>query len=219
MLEKFYENLHMKQELINNKVFYENIKSLIKLSENSLHLIEKQNLEFISKLIKGEASESWMDESAHIANSDWIMLNSIFISMFSHLEFRLFRFCKIIEKESDSKIKIEHLSGSGIAKFYNYLNLVANVKTANKNATYFNELKKFQKIRNLIVHNGGILLTDNNKDINKEDSYKFLKQHKVSVVGNMGIIRITNITFLEYFANLIFEVISELTEEINVKFS
>ncbi|GIZ09321.1 hypothetical protein [Flavobacterium sp. UMI-01] len=209
----------MKQKLINNKVFCENIKSLIKLSEDSLNLIDNQNSVFMSKLTKGEADENWLDESAHLANSDWILLNSIFISMFSHFEFRLFRLCKILEKESVSKIKIEHLSGSGITKFYNYLNLVGNIKSANKNATDFNEIQKFQKIRNLITHNGGIILTDKNKDIIKEDSYKFLKGHKVVVAGNLGIIRITKTTFLEYFANLIFKIINEITEEININFT
>jgi hypothetical protein len=208
----------MKQELINNKVFCENIKSLIKLSEDSLNLIEKQNSEFHYKLTKGETDENWLDESAHLANSDWILLNSIFISMFSHFEFRLFRLCKILEKESVSQIKIEHLSGSGITKFYNYLRLVANIKSANKNATYYNEIQKFQKIRNLITHNGGILLTDRNKDITKEDNYKFLKEHKVVVAGSLGIIRITKTNFLEYFANLIFKIINEITEDININF-
>lgn len=208
----------MKQELINNEVFCENIKSLIKLSEDSLNLIEKQNSKFLSKLTKGETDEDWLDESAHLANSDWILLNSIFVSMFSHFEFRLFRLCKIIEKESISLIKIEHLSGSGITKFYNYLSLVANIKSANKNTNDFNEIQKFQKIRNLITHNGGIILTDRNKDIVKEDTYKFLKKHKVVVAGSMGIIRIRKTTFLEYFANLIFKIINDITKEININF-
>jgi hypothetical protein len=212
------KKMQMKQELLNNKVFCENIKSLIKLSEDSLNLIEKQNSEFLSKLTKGQADENWLDESAHLANSDWILLNSIFVSMFSHFEFRLFHLCKTLEKESVNQIKIEHLSGSGITKFYNYLSLVANIKSANKEATDFNEIQKFQKIRNLITHNGGIVLTDRNKDVIKDDSYKFLKEHSVVVAGNLGIIRITKTTFLEYFANLIFKIINEITEEINLNF-
>lgn len=122
----------MNQELINNNVFISNIESLLKLSEDSLNLISEQQNDFVIKLQGNNAGGDWMKESSHISNADWILLNSIFIGIFSHFEFRLFKICKIIEKNISNDIKLEHLSGSGITKFYNYLNLIAKINCANK---------------------------------------------------------------------------------------
>lgn len=207
----------MNQKMISNKVFFENIKSLIKLSKDSLKLISTQSSEFSSKLIEGDINADWMDEHSHYSNADWILLNSIYISIFSHFEFRLFRLCKLLEEKSVSPMKINHLTGSGITKFYNYLNLVANIESADKSSNFFSEIQKFQKTRNLITHNGGIILTDKNNKITKTDTYKFLKEHNVRIGGSMGFIRITNIGFIEYFAELICKVISQITEDINKK--
>lgn len=120
------------KETTQNTVFYENLKSLIRLGNESLHYTQLQNTEFHEKLINKNYNEHDIYEASHLHNADWILLNSIFISMFSHLEYKLYLFCKAIEKSNCFKIKIDNLNGSTLVKYFNYLSLVANIESASK---------------------------------------------------------------------------------------
>lgn len=143
-----------------NTVFYENLKSLIRLANESLQFTQMQHNEFHEKLLNKNYKEYDIYESSHLQNADWILLNSIFTSMFSHLEYKLYLFCKAIEKSNYFKIKIDNLNGSTLEKYFNYLNLVANIESATRKQKNYQNLTLFQKVRNKIVHNGGMILTN-----------------------------------------------------------
>ncbi len=209
----------MKQkEISSNTVFYENLKSLIRLANESLQFSQMQNNEFHEKLLKKNYKEYDIYESSHLQNADWILLNSIFTSMFSHLEYKLYLFCKAIEKSNYFKIKIDNLNGSTLEKYFNYLNLVANIESATRKQKNYQNLTLFQKVRNKIVHNGGMILTNKKENLETHELYKFLQDKKVVIAGRSGIIRIINIDFLEDFSLLCRQVCDEIGDEIDKKF-
>lgn len=206
-----------KKELPRNQVFFENLKTLIRLAKNSLKQNECEQIDFRKSVINANGNYDFA-ESAHLANADWILLNSIFVSMFSHLEYKLFLYCKAIEKDSAFKIKLENLSGSTLIKYFNYLNLVANVKSASKDTISYQNLILFQKVRNTLVHNGGVMITDKNKKIEDHVIYNFLKNKKVAMGGSSGIIRIKSCDFLEDFYSLCKTICNDIAMEINKNF-
>ena len=206
------------KETSRNTVFYENLKSLIRLGNESIHYTQLQKTEFHEKLINKTDDEYNIYEASHLHNADWILLNSIFISMFSHLEYKVYLFCKAIEKRNCFKIKIDNLNGSTLVKYFNYLNLVANIESASKEQKNYQNLTLFQKVRNTLVHKGEIMLTDKKKKLEFHELYKFLKDKKVVMAGSSGIIRIINIDFLEDFSLLCKQVCDEIGDEINIKF-
>src|SRR5690606_30480133 len=203
------------KEITSNNVFYNNLESIIRLTKESLKLTESQKTEFHKNLLNEKFENYDKSESSHLANADWIILNSIFISMFSHFEYKLFLYCKAIEKSNEFKIKLDNLSGSTLVKYLNYLNLVANIESASKNTRNYQTLTLFQKVRNTLVHNGGIMITDINKKLESHELYKFLKDKKVAMGGSLGIIRITNVDFLKNFYLLCKGLCDEIADEIN----
>ncbi len=205
-------------EISSNTVFYENLKSLIRLANESLKFTQIQSNEFQDKLLNKNYKEYDIYESSHLRNADWILLNSIFTSMFSHLEYKLYLFCKAIEKRNDFKIKIDNLNGSTLEKYFNYLNLVVGIESATRNQKKYQTLTLFQKVRNKIVHNGGMIITNNKEKLETHELYKFLQDKKVVIAGKSGIIRIINIDFLEDFSLLCWQVCDEIGDEINQKF-
>lgn len=201
-----------------NTVFYENLKSLIRLANESLRFYSNSNNEFQDNLLNKNYKEYDIYESSHLQNADWILLNSIFTSMFSHLEYKLYLFCKAIEKSECFKIRIDNLNGSTLEKYFNYLNLIANIESATRKEKKYQTLTLFQKTRNKIVHNGGMIITNKTEKLETHELYKFLQDKKVVIAGKSGIIRIINIDFLEDFSLLCRQVCDEIGDEINKKF-
>ena len=206
------------KEISTNIVFYKNLESLIRLAKESVESTEFQYTELQKNIFRENFDKYDINESSHLANVDWILLNSIFISMFSHLEYKLFLYCKKIEKNSEFKIKLDNLNGSTLVKYFNYLNLVANIESASKSVKNYQTLTLFQKVRNTLVHNGGIIITDKNKKLESHELYKFLKDKKVAMGGSLGIIRISNVDFLENFYLLCKNMCDEIADEINKNF-
>jgi hypothetical protein len=199
---------------LSNKIYKENLKSLLKSSLDSLNEIKRQNEEFIKKLIDKEPQEDWFEKSSHLANIDWIMLNSIFISSFAFFEHHLFSLASIVEDKTSTRITINDLSGKGIIKYCNYLFLVGNLKNANRSGKEWQEIDQFQKVRNIIIHNGGMMISDSTKKPENHECFNFLKQNDVVMAGTTGLIRIKQISFIEGFRDVTFKISDDLTSEI-----
>jgi hypothetical protein len=199
---------------LSNKIYKENLKSLIKSSIFNLNEIKRQNDEFIKKLHDNESDKDWFDTSSHLANIDWILLNSIFISSFAFFEHHLFTLARIVEDKTSARITINDLSGKGIVKYCNYLFLVGNLKSANQSSKKWQEINQFQKVRNLIIHNGGMMISDSSKKLENHECFNFLNTHKVIMAGTTGLIRIRQINFIEDFKRITTEVSDDLTSEI-----
>lgn len=199
---------------LTNKIFKANLGSLISVSRDSIIEQETNFQIFIDKLSKEEVDENWLDKSAHYSNIDWILLNSILLSSFSFFEHHVFALCRIVEDRSNNRIQIENINGRGIFKFCNYLFLVGQIQNADKTKKVWQEIIYFQKVRNLIAHNGGIMLTDPTKKLENHECYNFLRKNNVIMAGSLGHIRIKDISFIEVFRDLTAEISDKLTYEI-----
>lgn len=200
------------------KLFKANLNSLVNVSEDSLQAQQEQYKELL-EIIKNKEGRTndWFEESAHYANIDWIFLNSILLSAYSFFEHHLLKLCRIVEKEFQPKIQIEHISGNGVIKFCSYLFLVGNIQGANRSLKEWQEINHFQKIRNLIAHNGGMMLNDPNKRLETHECYQFLSKHKIIMAGGLGHIRIRDLNFIRTFCELLIVLSEKLIAELEEK--
>ncbi|MBN3553296.1 hypothetical protein JYA63_03395 [Fictibacillus nanhaiensis] len=84
--------------------------------------------------------------------------NSIFISIYSYLEYHLLNQC-------DNKEKLRSIKGSGIEKGKKYFKQVYGIHTPFESIEW-NNINDYNKIRNCLVHNGGDI--DNISNANKQ---------------------------------------------------
>lgn len=203
---------------LTNKIFKANLASLIAVSRDSIVAQESNFQIYIDKLSNLSLEEDWQEKLAHYSNIDWILLNSILLSSFSIFEHHVFALCSIVEERSNSRIKIEDLSGRGIFKYCNYLFLIGQIQNADKTNKAWQEIIYFQKVRNLIAHNGGVMLTNPTLKLENHECYNFLRKHNVIMAGKIGHIRIKDISFIEVFRDLTAEISDRLTNEISEKY-
>ncbi len=200
------------------KLFKANLNSLVNVSADSLQAQQEQYIELLESIKREEGkTDDLFEKSAHYANIDWIFLNSILLSAYSFFEHHLLKLSRIVEKEFKPKIQIEHLSGNGIIKFCSYLFLVGDIQSADRSLKEWQEINHFQKIRNLIAHNGGMMLNDPMKKLEKHECYQFLSKHKVIMAGSLGHIRIRDLNFIRRFCDLVIVLSEKLIVEIEEK--
>lgn len=87
---------------------------------------------------------------------------SILIVLFSFLEHQLDQLCQLFAKEQRLKISHRDLSGKGIDRTRLYLQKVMGLRL--DGSQVWQELKRIQKVRNVIVHNDA-KLTGDDKDL------------------------------------------------------
>lgn len=208
---------------ISNKIFKSNIICLLNISDENIQSIANENIHhFIESNGNVKDNDSigtgWFDKNSHLENAEWLFLNSIFISLYAFFEHHLFALSHIIQERCSSKIKIADISGRGVAKYSNYLYLVGEIDRANGNESNWQKTKQFMKTRNIIVHNGGIMISEPNIKLENHELFNFLKREKVIMDGVFGHIRIRDTNFLKSFANTTFEITDVLMDEINKKY-
>jgi hypothetical protein len=203
---------------LTNKIFKANLTSLINVSEDSIREQKRQYEVLMDRLANGTEDKDWFDKGSHYANVEWILLNSILLSAFSFFEHRLFKLCRVVEDKSISKIQIGDISGKGIIKFCNYLFLVGEIQNADRGIKEWQEINYFQKVRNLIAHNGGIMISDPSKKLENHECFKFLSKHHVIMAGSLGHIRIRDLDFIKTFKDLTANLSDKLTTEISTRF-
>lgn len=74
---------------------------------------------------------------------------SLFISLYSFLERKLYAIC--IEAQKKQKIKIKDISGDGIFKYEKYLKKVVGIDLSKSN-TEWTVINQYNKLRNRIIH-------------------------------------------------------------------
>ena len=208
---------------LSNKIYKANLESLIQLSEETLAAtsgpILQEFIEFQVNSSQGDDSSNNMTkQGSHLANIDWLFLNSIFISFYSYFEHHLFALAKVVEERSKSKITIDDMSGSGINQYLNYLYLVGNIDFAKKGKQEWQIIQKFRKIRNILVHNGNMLNADHSKDVTTHELFNFLISQGVKVAGTLGYLRIRTVDILTTFSQTTFAISDNIVDEINSKY-
>lgn len=195
-----------------NELYKSGNSILLKSAKRNL---EWNNVEFenyINNLVKTGGQESNIDYFNELCNINWILLNSIFLSLFSNFENLISQLASITEQNQD--IKIEDIKGNGyIDQYRKYLYLVAKIKPAKKNPVW-EELEIYKLVRNKLIHEEGYLSKNIESKIEDRKEYKYLIQNKVILAGSLGNIRIKEIHFLEKFCTITNKLLDELVVEI-----
>lgn len=207
---------------LTSSIYKANLESLTRLSEETLIATSGPRFEeYINSFISGNSSEQsakLIEEGSHLANIDWLFLNSIFISFYSYFEHHLFALSKIVEERSKSKVKIENISGEGINQYMNYLHLIGGIKSADKGKVECQIIQKFRKLRNILVHKGNMLNPDHSKDVTLHELFDFLISNDVKVAGVLGHVRIKSVTILNSFTKSTFSISDNIVKEIILKY-
>jgi len=205
-----------------NSIFKENLNSLLKISQDNYTLIKNQNQKYLSLIEKhslpGNQENNEFSEFTHLSNIDWILFNSIYIGIYSHFERHMFALARIIEYRSSSEIKINNFSGNGVVKFFNYIRLVGKIQSITPDKDPWQQVILHQKVRNLLVHNGGLMLNDISLKIEKHECFKFLENNNVNMAGSFGHIRIKELDIIDSIISTFKEVSDRLTYEIQAKY-
>ena len=104
---------------------------------------------------------------------------STFITLYNYLEHNLNEYCTFIEKGSESKIKLIDLKHTGLERALLYLKRIPSLDL-NKINTELSFIKNANKLRNRIIHAGGILPAEESEKVNT-----FVKSHE-NLVGEPG---------------------------------
>ncbi|HOX79094.1 MAG TPA: hypothetical protein PLW31_13760 [Bacteroidales bacterium] len=208
---------------LSNSIFKENLNSLLKISQDNYTLIKDQNQKYLSELIEKQSSivnqeNNEFSEFTHLSNIDWILFNSIYIGVYSHFERHMFALARIIEDRSGSEIRINNFSGNGLVKYFNYIRLVGKIQSVTPDKDPWQQVMLHQKVRNLLVHNGGLMLNDISLKLEKHECFNFLENSNVTMVGSFGHIRIKELDIIESIISTFKDVSDCLTNEIQFKY-
>lgn len=135
------------------------------------------NYEFAYQYILGSATEdieSSTRPSMHLIIEPIILpsvSSALFIGMYGDLECYLNLICAAHKNDLISEIALKDIAGSGIERAATYLNKVVGIGEV-KNSTEWNELKHWNRVRNILVHNNGVI---RNKDDDSSITFLGLK--------------------------------------------
>ena len=218
--ENFKDNVDME-----NYLFKRDLDLLINIYDGAEQLANskaketRQEMEKINQKYFTEGKTSLTDEEQKVHEDfihyafhfNYLTLHSLFISAYSFLEDHLLKVSKQLENYSFSRIKIKDMSKdkSDLDRLRKYLNLVDNLETAKGDNINWQSILKFQKIRNLMVHNGNRF----KEDSLKETLTAFLKQYGAHMPRDYSF-HIKDKHFLTDFAKVSSTYSDELVNEI-----
>jgi hypothetical protein len=131
-----------------------------------------------------------------------IMKNSVFLQVYFTFEDTLFQYCKVLESVSQSKIKLKDLTGQGIEKYKNYLSKVFNLEYV-FSSNNWSLINCYNQIRNVFVHNGGIIPEPNKVKVNNcikqlgQNQVYSNKGEQLTIGDNWEVIKLFNLFFEE----------------------
>ncbi len=154
-----------------NELLY--FKSFHKLTEDNWGKIDADFESKIAKLIEedpeheDEIIESYsMDFYEHQEKYPSIHRTSLVITLYNFLEKELNQLCSTFYESVGRDIVLKDINGQGIERALKYLSKVAGLDISKMGKT-LPFIKNVNILRNVIVHNGGVLPTDQNHKIHQ----------------------------------------------------
>jgi hypothetical protein len=205
---------------LSNNLYKKNLQSYLKISEDNIKLIEDQNKNFIERLNDANSNNpDWLDESAHLNNITWLYLNAMYITLYSSFEHFLLKVARKIESGPGRKIQLKHIGGTAtLDKYINYIHLVGDLDSADRSKSPWDKVMQFKAVRNLLVHNGGIMQETTDTPLEKHTNFLFLKNHDVIIAGSFGLIRIRNLKLLKSFSDITTKISDNIITEFKAKY-
>jgi|SRR5687768_963069 len=134
--------------------------------------------------------------------SHQLYYNSIFITEYSFLERKMLQLCKIAEPKQT--LKVNDLAGSGIFKYYAYIQKVLRINMEDVN-TEWAEILKYNHLRNLLVHHPTYTIEAGTLPTNKLNTLKSIKYLKIIEEDDTLEFEISDKALLQDFAKIILE--------------
>lgn len=169
-----------KTELMYYEQFYHEVENLFvdkdkelqeKISRKLKDIPEKHHDEFVEDHGFDLHQNQFMFPAMH--------RESIFITIYNHLEHSLNSICNKMTRDLNGNIKLKDLHGAGVERAILYLRKIPEFDFSKIN-TVISYIRSTNRLRNFIVHNGGSLPE------NKSDKiFTFIDQQK-SIYGEPG---------------------------------
>jgi hypothetical protein len=180
-------------------------------------LIEQEVKQTISKYEKyyndslenGEGLVHDLGDHEVKKNIQSLYYSSLFISIYSFLEKKMFQLCLI--GGTGQNLKVEDLAGRGIDKFKNYITKVLNVDLRSVQSDW-ETIQKLNVVRNLLVHHPTDIL-DKRNYINKINILKTIKHLQLVEHEGHFEFAIVNKDLLLSFLSHIYNFLNELYYE------
>jgi len=134
-----------------SKAYFNQRRTLIELRQNEL----PNDREERRKEIWGAMESHYLDES--IATDSYYShhLQSLFISAFSHFEFRCDQLCREVRIKRALPFSHKDLRGSDLDQIKAYLTKYLDIIWESELESSWNKIKKYQHLRNILVHHQG----------------------------------------------------------------
>lgn len=149
LIESFIEGIEIQSE--ESITRYEQQKKTLVLEE-----IPDENYARVVEIHQGLDNETWDLEGIFGEHFPSLQRRSALLTICGYFEYELDELCVLYQSEKSFKLALSDLSDKGIDRATNYLEKVAGIDT-HKTSKEWNQIKKIQKIRNVIVHQDGKL--------------------------------------------------------------
>jgi hypothetical protein len=125
--------------------------------------------------------------------------NSLILTVYSYLEYSLLEFCRLVDLYVKPKARLKDITEKGIDKCKEYLksNFDLNISDFKE----WQNIKDFQKIRNLIAHNNSNLYKEPGMNLVDQPDHKTISTNKNIRISESGTIFIKNISYISSLAD------------------
>ena len=168
----------------------------LKLTEKTFQNDVKEQLNKIDDLLKSsdlyqiEYAYDYIDHET-LVHTHKLYYSSLFVSLYSFLERKLYAIC--IEAQKKQTIKVKDISGDGIFKYQKYLKKVIGIDFSESN-TEWTIINRYNKLRNRIIHSPTNTIEKLNNEglINEFNRIEFLniKDEETFIVYEMDDVKL-----------------------------
>jgi hypothetical protein len=141
-----------------------------------------------------------------------IFFNLLAVSIFSFLEFSLIEYCRLIDSYIEPEKPYGEYRNFGLDKAKDYIKDNFNIDFGT--VANWEEINKFQRVRNLIVHNNANIIKDYDKPIEGQDDYIVLSGMKGTIeITSSGTIFIKTIEYITEIQEKSVALINDIIEK------
>jgi hypothetical protein len=193
-------------------VYTSNIESLLSIFEDSekVRIEKRKKLEAEFEKNEGWSKSDFENYTHYRSHFEWLLMHSLYVTGFSYFENYLRSISKQIEQKSNSKVKLNDISGNGsLDRYRKFIFLVGEIEFANSNSKIWHKMLEFKTIRNSIIHHYGQI----------DKHIELVEKHNLFFGPSKKMIRIKNIDFLRDFCETSVEYMTGISEEIKKNYS
>ena len=176
------------------EIYRKNVESLITIHEDTKAIREAKVIQLDQEVEEwsinntgnpmneiGSIRDQWLNEYFHYKHHfDYLLLHSLYISIFSMFENHLHRMVEILCNGANPQIKPQDIKGNGeVDTLRKYLCLVFGLKSANSDLVAWGDILEYKAIRNALVHSGCCLNREKKSNKEKVKGYKKVLEHDI----------------------------------------